>query len=69
MTSISQDGVNPPSREINEDNKEKTKKWISAHLTSICICGTFLDKCKGIEPYSEDYLICPLCDSTYLDKT
>jgi hypothetical protein len=37
---------------------------------SICICSTPLEVVKGVEPYTEDYLICPLCDSTFcLEKT
>lgn len=30
-----------------------------------CKCGSVLEKCKGTYPYSEDYLICPFCESTY----
>ncbi len=29
-------------------------------------CQTELEICKGVFPFSEDYLICPKCDSTYV---
>lgn len=47
------------------ENEKITKKWISTQLTSHCVCSTLLEICKGNEPYNEDYLICPLCGSTY----
>jgi hypothetical protein len=28
-------------------------------------CGEKLELCKGIEPWSIDYLICQKCDSTF----
>lgn len=51
---------------MSEKNQEE--KWESIEGTCICICSTFLEKCKGVEPYSEDYWICPLCESTYCFK-
>lgn len=29
-------------------------------------CGYSLEKCAGVFPYYEEYLICSNCDSTYL---
>ncbi len=34
-------------------------------ISRMCVCSTLLEISKGFEPYSEEYYICPKCDSTY----
>lgn len=62
---ISLDAIDPPSWPLTDENKEKTDKYISEQISGMCVCSSLLKRCKGVEPYNEDYLICPLCDSTY----
>lgn len=65
---ISPDAVDPPSWKINDENKKKTDEWIAKQLSGLCVCGVFLEHIKGVYPYSEDYFMCPLCESTYVIK-
>lgn len=63
---IALDAVNPTPWELTEENKERIDRLIEdQNLLPLCICSGILEICKGNEPYSQDYLICPFCDSTY----
>jgi len=47
------------------NDEEKKDIYFSKQISGMCICLTLLEICKGVEPYNEDYLICPLCESTF----
>ena len=66
MINIAEDAVNPPPCELTEENEEETEKWITKeYMLRRCVCSTILEIVKGTFPYTEDYLICSLCESTY----
>ena len=50
-----------------EELKQLAKDIIALNTPDICpFCNeAHLEPVKGVEPFSEDHMICPRCDSTY----